>query len=109
MREIIDIPDDIYYYFEKFWMMGVNQNPKTDVLVKAIKDGTLLSDAATNEDKIKSMTTEELASFLDDIRNNFSCDKFCNEEHNGCGWSCDHSTDKDFFLTWLKEGLHEDK
>lgn len=42
MKIIVDISEEDYRYFTAFWLMGVNENRKTDILINAIKNGTPL-------------------------------------------------------------------
>ena len=50
--------------------------------------------------KIRSMTDEELADFID--YNEVDCARFCPDYKAGCSWTCKHNQGKDFLLKWLK-------
>ena len=54
----------------------------------------------TNADKIRSMTDEELAEFLDN--NVPDCGRLCPDFKAGCSWTCSHNQGKDFLLKWLQ-------
>ncbi len=44
MKRIIDISEEVYTYFKKFWLDGVNENRKTDILVNALRNSTPLNE-----------------------------------------------------------------
>lgn len=54
----------------------------------------------TNADRIRSMTDEELAEFLDN--NVPDCARLCPDFKAGCSWTCSHNQGKDFLLKWLQ-------
>lgn len=54
----------------------------------------------TNADRIRSMTDEELADFID--YNEVDCARFCPDYKAGCSWTCKHNQGKDFLLKWLQ-------
>lgn len=43
----------------------------------------------TNADRIRSMSDEELAEFMEHIE--FDCADYCNEFENGCARACKHN------------------
>ena len=59
----------------------------------------------TNADRIRSMTDEELAEFLDN--NVPDCARLCPDFKAGCSWTCSHNQGKDFLLKWLKAEVEE--
>lgn len=54
----------------------------------------------TNADRIRSMTDEELADFLDN--NVPDCARLCPDFKAGCSFGCQHNQGKDFLIAWLK-------
>ena len=54
----------------------------------------------TNADRIRNMTDEELAEFMEPRE--FDCADYCNEFENGCAGACKHNLGKDFLLDWLQ-------
>lgn len=50
--------------------------------------------------RIRSMTDEELADFID--YNEVDCARFCPDYKAGCSWTCKHNQGKDFLLKWLQ-------
>ena len=50
----------------------------------------------TNGDKIRNMTDEELAEFIEPIF--FDCSDYCSEFDNGCAFNCKHNRGEDFFI-----------
>ena len=54
----------------------------------------------TNADRIRNMTDEELAEFMEP--GEFDCADYCSEFDNGCAFNCKHNSGKDFLLDWLQ-------
>lgn len=57
----------------------------------------------TNADRIRSMTDEELASFI--VHNKFNCEDYCEDARWGCASGC-HKYDK-AALAWLQKESEE--
>lgn len=57
----------------------------------------------TNADRIRSMTDEELSSFI--VRNKFNCEDYCEDARWGCASVC-HKYDK-AALVWLQKESEE--
>ena len=54
----------------------------------------------TNADKIRAMSDEELAEFLDDGVP--SCTDYCPDFKAGCAFGCKYKQGKDFLVKWLQ-------
>lgn len=54
----------------------------------------------TNADRIRSMSDEELAEFLDDGVP--SCTDYCPDFKAGCAFGCKHKQGKEFLVCWLQ-------
>ena len=54
----------------------------------------------TNADRIRSMSDEELAEFIDS--GCLDCARICPDFKAGCSWTCQHHQGKDFILKWLQ-------
>lgn len=54
----------------------------------------------TNADKIRSMSDEELAEYLEPKW--FDCSDFCEDFDAGCAYTCKHNKGAEFLLNWLK-------
>lgn len=59
----------------------------------------------TNADKIRLMSDEELAEFMEPRE--FDCADFCADFCNGCMGKCKHNMGKDFLLEWLQSEVEE--
>lgn len=57
----------------------------------------------TNGDKIRAMSDEELADFLEP--RDFDCSDFCNDFSEGCLGNCKHNMGKEFLIKWLKSEI----
>lgn len=58
------------------------------------------SECKTNADRIRSMSDEELAEFIDSGCPD--CARLCPDFKAGCSWTCQHHQGKDFLLKWLQ-------
>ena len=56
--------------------------------------------AKTNADKIRSMSDEELAEYIEPKW--FDCSDFCEDFGVGCAYTCKHNKGAEFLLNWLK-------
>ena len=54
----------------------------------------------TNADRIRAMSDEELAEFIDS--GCLDCARLCPDFKAGCSWTCQHHQGKDFILKWLQ-------
>lgn len=57
----------------------------------------------TNGDKIRNMTNEELADFIEP--RDFDCSDFCDDFYYGCMGDCKHNMGKDFLIEWLESEI----
>lgn len=57
----------------------------------------------TNGDKIRTMSDEELADFLEP--RDFDCSDFCNDFCEGCLGNCRHNMGKEFLIKWLESEI----
>jgi hypothetical protein len=72
-----------------------------DRFVSYCVDGPCPDDTPTNADRIRSMSDEEMAGFIDDIQNDaFAAD--------GCGYSLHFPDDKETtWIDWLRQPAEE--
>lgn len=68
------------------------------------KDCRYRTEPKTNADRIRAMTDEELAVFLDDISN--GCDNCPKRRY--CLFDTEEDNCRDAFLKWLKEEVEHD-
>ena len=54
----------------------------------------------TNADRIRSMSDEELAEYIEPRW--FDCSDFCEDFDAGCSYTCKHNKGAEFLLNWLK-------
>ena len=73
-----------------------------DIKEKALRE---LKGIVTNADRIRNMTDEELAKFID--LESPSCNEFCDDFGNGCYVKCKHNKGRDIILKWLKTQVEE--
>lgn len=59
----------------------------------------------TNADKIRAMSDEELAEFMEPKF--FDCADYCEAFEGGCAYKCKHNRGKDFLLDWLQSEVEE--
>lgn len=54
----------------------------------------------TNADRIRAMSDEELAEYIEPRW--FDCSDFCEDFNAGCAYTCKHNKGAEFLLNWLK-------
>lgn len=95
--------DAIYYllYIKHHVIANSPNDIALDMAIEALKEAA--KQPKTNGDKIRAMTDEELAEFIDTVTDccsdGWMCDK-CPIKSIGC--------DKDSFIEWLKQEVSED-
>lgn len=78
-------------------MTVLNGNTYCDSIPCSLKDEL---PKQTNADRIRSMSDEELAEFIDSGCPD--CARLCPDFKAGCSWTCQHHQGKDFILKWLQ-------
>ena len=63
-------------------------------------DGESDFEPITNAMRIRSMSDEELADFIDSGCPD--CARLCPDYKQGCSWTCQHHQGKDFIIKWLQ-------
>ena len=70
-------------------MLLVDEDTKTVIVPKK-----------TNADRIRAMSDEELAEYIEPRW--FDCSDFCEDFDAGCSYTCKHNKGAEFLLNWLK-------
>ena len=103
MKEVIDMAE-----FESCEKCKYNSKAETEYPCnRCVHNATDKFEPITNADKIRSMSDEELAEFI-----NFGspdCSRHCADFKPGCSFSCNHNHGNDVILKWLQSEAEMEK